>query len=300
MKAILLHNAKAGNHERPGAEQLLRAVRDAGHAVIYQSTADEGAKRMNLEGVELVIAAGGDGTVHKAALAVAERNIPLAILPLGTANNLARTFGMPANPLAFLRRLDRARRVRLDVGIAEGPWGKCPFIEAAGAGVLAQTIWSLSHPRGAAAPSVESARERLKELLTGMPACRWEVQIDEKSFFANLLLVEAMNIPSAGPNLRLAPGANPGDGLLDFVFLEESDREAFRAFLAATAADRDGLPPVKTIRGRTLQLHGPAAGRIHADDYSWPEEAAPSDQRDNAITLSVHLAPKAVEVLLPG
>jgi diacylglycerol kinase family enzyme len=61
------------------------------------------------------------------------RDVPVAVLPTGTANNIARSLGLLKRP--FEELVDgwrEARRVRLDVGIASGPWGQRYFVEGLG------------------------------------------------------------------------------------------------------------------------------------------------------------------------
>src|SRR5262245_40068409 len=88
----------------------------------------------------MVIAAGGDGTVAKAVKWVDDRTTPIGILPLGGANNIARSFGLSRAWQDIPARWKYGECRRLDVGIAQGPWGKRLFIEGCGLGALAQTI----------------------------------------------------------------------------------------------------------------------------------------------------------------
>ena len=86
----------------------------------------------------LVVVAGGDGTVARVARRMVGRGVPVAILPAGTANNIARSLGLLKQPFEELVRGWRdARRVQLDVGIAAGPWGERYFVEGLGAGLFA-------------------------------------------------------------------------------------------------------------------------------------------------------------------
>src|SRR5207244_10499674 len=92
MPIRLIHNPKAGDRKH-GKKQLLASLTRSGHQAFYQSIKKRGWKQAFEKPVDLVIAAGGDGTVHKTAWQLLDSGIPLAILPLGTANNLARSLG---------------------------------------------------------------------------------------------------------------------------------------------------------------------------------------------------------------
>lgn len=304
MKVILLHNATAGNGEQPSADQLVGELRQAGHTVVYQSTKEKGSKWAMLEPADLVVAAGGDGTVRKAVLGLAGRDVPLAVLPLGTANNIAKTFGINAPVPEIIHGLENARRARLDLGLAIGPWGKLPFVESAGAGLLARLISRLSHPKAdTSAPSVKQGRRQLRKILENYSAQSWVIRVDEREFTAKVLLGEAMNIHLAGPNLSLAPQSDPGDGLLDFVFLKDSAREQFALFLHDPG---HATPPLETVRGRAVHIQLPRRESAHIDDTTWPEEngrAGPPPGRGSnepTVSLEFNLTSEPIEVLVVG
>jgi diacylglycerol kinase (ATP) len=85
----------------------------------------------NLSGpAPCVVIAGGDGTVNSSLAALLNCGYPFGILPLGTANDLARTLGLPLDPLDAAEVIARGRRRRIDVGRVNG----CYFVNAAGIG----------------------------------------------------------------------------------------------------------------------------------------------------------------------
>src|SRR4029079_17021998 len=63
--------------------------------------------------------------------------MPVAILPMGTANNIARSLGITGEALDVVRRLRRAPEKKLDIGVVNGPWGYKLFVEAVGFGLVA-------------------------------------------------------------------------------------------------------------------------------------------------------------------
>ena len=139
MRVTLMHNPKAGDAEH-GRKQLMAALAEAGHHAIYQSTKERGFKKALKEPTDLVLAAGGDGTIAKAACQLVDSGIPLSVLPLGTANNLARALGFVASPEEIIATLDDGKKRTFDVGLAYGPWGKRYFFEGAGGGLLADYV----------------------------------------------------------------------------------------------------------------------------------------------------------------
>ncbi|MCR5874635.1 lipid kinase [Phenylobacterium sp. J426] len=88
---------------------------------------------------DLVIVAGGDGTLAGAASALIEANRPMGILPLGTANDLARTLKIPADPVRAAEIIAAGRTRRIDLGIANGH----PFFNVASVGLAADVADAL-------------------------------------------------------------------------------------------------------------------------------------------------------------
>ena len=138
MRTLLLHNPTAGA-AHPSADELMSRLKAAGLSPKYHSSKND-YKSLLRKGWDLVIVAGGDGTVAKVARRLRNRDIPLAILPVGTANNIAHALGLNGEIDALIARLETATPVRLDVGVARGPWGKRRFVEAVGFGTLAKAI----------------------------------------------------------------------------------------------------------------------------------------------------------------
>jgi hypothetical protein len=87
--------------------------------------------------------------------------------------------------------------------------------------------------------------------------------------------VEVLNIRFVGPNLPLALGALPGDGLLEIVLLGEADREPLLAYLESRLHLAGGeLPEFPVRRARRIELVAPAGLRLHLDDKNWPSGEA--------------------------
>ncbi len=139
MRITLMHNPKAGDAEH-GRKELMAALAKAGHHATYQSTKKSDYKKALKKPTDLVLAAGGDGTVVKVACRLVDTGIPLSVLPLGTANNLARSLGFLASPEEIIARLEGGKRCAFDIGVTRGPWGTRYFFEAMGGGLFADYV----------------------------------------------------------------------------------------------------------------------------------------------------------------
>ncbi len=145
-RALLIVNTKA----RQGQRALDDIRAECEQAGISLRQAESGGRedladlvRSHAGDVDMVIIGGGDGTLNAAAPALADTGLPLAILPLGTANDLARTLGIPLDPKEAARLAVHGRVRRIDLGEVNG----VPFFNVASIGL-----------------SVELARELTREM----------------------------------------------------------------------------------------------------------------------------------------
>jgi len=117
-RALLIVNPKARNGKGFSAD--MRAILERGGISLVEKTAksDETISDVILgnRDVDLVIVGGGDGTLNAAAKGLMETKLPLAILPLGTANDFARTIGIPADPTEATRQLLNYQQLPIDLG----------------------------------------------------------------------------------------------------------------------------------------------------------------------------------------
>src|SRR5687767_10718675 len=133
MRVSVVHNPSAGAVELDRTRLLALLVR-AGYRPRYYSTKTEGWKQALHDRAELIIAAGGDGTVAKVARELVGRDVPLAVLPLGTANNIAASMGLGRDPAATVASWATATATPWDLARATGPWGTRSIVEAMGVG----------------------------------------------------------------------------------------------------------------------------------------------------------------------
>ena len=289
MRAILLHNPGAGNGD-VAAEDLLAALACGGVSARYCSAKAPDFPDALGEPADLVVVAGGDGTVVKAIDQLRDRNIPIAILPLGSANNIARSLGIDADPIEMARAgWEQAEERRLDIGTASGPWGTRIFVEAVGLGVLAEAAAAIDERDVQGPERSRLAREVLYEMLADAQPQEMKFVVDGQEIEVPVLLAEIMNTAATGPRLSLAPAARPGDGLLDLVWLEAGARAETLSWLEEPA---QGAPPLRARQGRAAAFEW-RRGRLHVDD-AFPKPPA------RPCPIEVGLLPCAMTVVVPG
>jgi diacylglycerol kinase family enzyme len=281
MRATLIHNPAAGDAQLDGAE-IKKMLAEAGLQVHYRSRKGDWKKALRKE-AEVVIAAGGDGTVAEIAFELAGGSTPLAILPLGTANNIARSLGI-AGEIAELARSWQSSAPRpLDIGVIRARWGEDRFIESAGGGLFSRLIGAgrdeIEKSQRLTGAEGDRALQVLKRLLDEAMPRRWRVELDGQDLSGEFVAVEAMNIRFVGPKVPLAADADPGDGLLDVVLVGGRERDELLQYVDGRLADSAAeLPRLPVHRGRHVRLHPPAGEPLHVGD----EEFGPPDEADDA------------------
>lgn len=285
MRCNVFHNPKAGwgNHTK---SELEAALSLAGYEASYYSSKDTETLQEKLrESVDLVVVAGGDGTVAMIVANIADRDTPVAIIPLGTANNIARSIGVFGNPidLADSWSLDHWRT--LDIGVALGPWGRRRFVEAVGIGPFAKVIKKRFKSQGAAA--LRDGREALAKIMGKSRKLKLSASLDGSPLPGDLIALEVTNIAYGGPGIPLAPDTDPGDGILEIVAVEAERRSEMVAWLNEPHM---GPPPVFRCKGRHLTLVMEGAP-LRLDDEYFPSPDQPE-------TVSVQLESSPVKVLV--
>ncbi|MFD6415918.1 diacylglycerol kinase family protein [Streptomyces sp. NPDC060194] len=166
-------------------------------------------------GATLVVVCGGDGTVRAVADALAGTGVPLAVVPCGTGNLLARNLGLPLTPAKALRAaLDGAPRP-LDLGWVEGEHlPGTHFTAMAGAGLDAAMLDRTDDRAKSALGWPAYVLAGLRELRS--PSMRVTIRLDDAPALrrtARMVLVA--NIGTVQGGMSVVPAAAPDDGLLD-------------------------------------------------------------------------------------
>jgi diacylglycerol kinase family enzyme len=292
VRITLIHNPGAGDQQGGDRQGLVRLLKAEGHDVRPQSADDDDWKQALDSPADLVAVAGGDGTVARVAKAMAGRGIPMTALPAGTANNISRSLGLVERPWEeLIRAWPEARRLKLDIGMAKGPWGERYVVEGVGAGLFAHLLGSKDSRRqpphyASAEERVSHALDLLKQRALDCPAMALEATLDGKDVSGRYILFEALNINYVGPNLFLAPESQPGDGRLDVVLVREAERDRLTNYLAAWQENRERLSVLPSHQGKHLQLQWNGF-EVHIDDELWPGKSDKPKAKRAVIDLTV-------------
>lgn len=293
MQTLLVHNKSAGaGHLTP--DELTTALEAGGLTVRHCAPQDPALDHRLADPSDMVVLAGGDGTVARILAKLPFQKRVVAIVPLGTANNIAQSLGIldPAQPGSgneIVTAWRHADRRLLDIGRIVGPWGETRFVEAVGIGPLAKTILQFKTEGVSAADSIRLGREAFRHALAHAEPLRSQITLDGVALAGPFLLMEAMNIQHAGSRLRLAPAADVGDGYFDVVTIAPDQRQPMLDWIDAGAGD---APPLTTTRARRIDIDW-QGDPLRIDDFApqMPDHRGP---------VSVEFIAERLEVLVPS
>ncbi|HYG19025.1 MAG TPA: diacylglycerol kinase family protein [Ohtaekwangia sp.] len=267
----LLHNPAAGDGQL-GKKDLLDIIRAEGFECSYSSTKKDGWEEVAEEQPDFIAAAGGDGTIRKLARKLLDRKvldpiIPVALLPLGTANNIARALGISGDPVKIVQSWRDPVIKKFDVGRIYGVAGHSFFLEGFGYGVFPALIKKLKDKNMSADPEEAKAfaLQALHEIIMTYRPKYCKIITDGVDHSGTFLLAEIMNVRSIGPNLNLAPAADPGDGNFNIVLIPETQREEFAQYVMNKLNGREELPVFSTLQARRVKITWGGA-LLHVDD----------------------------------
>lgn len=292
MRVVLFHNEDAGDGS--SVDEITALLERHGHQLVQVVDKEFRVERIVASRADLAVAAGGDGTVATAARVLAGRKLPLAILPLGTANNIAKSLCRDAPLETIVEGWAHAEPQLLDIGFARGEWGQRIFFESVGAGLIPQGIAAAiaqeeKAREGSSTAKPEDAAGTFRDVLARLEPQRWTLVIDGEEEVDDFLLVEVLNIPSIGPNLVLSDEANPSDGLFSVVIATEAHRGVLDEYLAHRISGGERPLSMPPRHARRVEIRG--STEVHVDDQLLD---TPSPQ-----TVSMAIEPGALQ-FLPG
>jgi diacylglycerol kinase family enzyme len=289
MDVLLFHNPTAGDGDH-ARDDLLAVLRAAGQSVRYCSTKSKDFPDKLDEPADLFVVAGGDGTVGKVLKGMPDRRIPVAILPLGTANNIARSLRITGDIEDIVAGWKQGREQAFDIGLAFGSWGRRRFVEAAGIGCLVETMMRVESVQIERADGVRHGRDRFRKVLGEAKPIPVKLSVDGRVTESELLMLEVLNIGYAGPALPLGAANGLGDGLFDLVTIQADQRADMLAWLGAA---KPNVPPPLTVQQARKIIVSWKGAALRLDD------ACPS-AAERADKVTFELESEKVSILLPG
>ena len=294
MNALLLTNPNAGRLRGPaGIARIERALTQAGLSVERVHARDAASVSAALHAAlagrdpteTRVVVAGGDGSIRAALPAVMGTPFPLAILPVGTVNVLARELGLPRS-LSAAAQVAASGHVRaIDLGLANGR----PFALMAGLGFDAAVVHSVA-PQLKNLVGAFAYVARGLALLARYRPSHFRIIADGETIEAEAWLAVVTNVPRYSHRWRLSPAAEMDDGWLDLCLFQSSSPREMAGQVVAVLQDRHAdHPQVRHLRARRFRFdcEPPVCVQLDGD----PEGMTPLEIEVAEGALSVIVSP---------
>lgn len=267
LRALVIANPVAGRG-RGGrlAPELASALEARGIRTRLHLTRHRGdarARAAALEpGTDLVVAVGGDGTLREVVDGLGGQDVPIGLVPAGTANVLARDLGLPRRLGPAVDVIAGAHAVALDAGRANGRL--CALV--VGVGLDGMVVREVERRRRGRL-SRWSYAVALLRLLPRYRAPRLGVEVDGVAAPGPSGLVLISNIVHYGGFARLAPAA-PDDGRFEIYLFSQASRRRLAGLLLRACLARLPGPGVELRRARRVRVVAdvPVPVQIDGDD----------------------------------
>lgn len=290
---VVVGNPEAGSHDESAIESACEVWRDAGHEVdvVATTTPDDLADVIaGLDG-RVLVAAGGDGSIHAVVQALCDADaladVVVGLLPMGTGNDLARGIGLPLEPEPAARALLDGTPHAMDLLVDQDGM---VAVNAVNLGIGAVASQRASRLKSAMGPAAYPAGA----LGAGITEPGWDltIEVDGRDLVhdTTVLHVVVGNGPSVGGGTAAAPGADPEDAAVDVVVSLATGGIARIGYATALQqgrhTDRDD---VVTGRGSRIVISG--------DDHPYNVDGELPDPRSRS---EWRLLPQAWRLRHPG
>ncbi|WP_443945390.1 diacylglycerol/lipid kinase family protein [Pedobacter sp. AW1-32] len=232
---------------------------------------------------DIIVAAGGDGTINEVATKVLQHGKTLGILPLGSGNGLARFLKIPKNLRKALQLINATKTDQID----SATFNKKAFFNLAGMGFDAHlsSVFSEDKKRGLSG----YVKLGLKEIFS-YKAQNYQIDIDGITYNRKAFAVTVANSSQYGNDVYVAPNASVKDGLLDVCIIKPFPILKLPVLsyvmLRGTAEASD---MIEIIKGKNIRIQRESDGAVHVDGEPLQ---MPAD-------IQIEVKPQSLRVIVP-
>lgn len=299
VKIIVNPNADLGRAWQSSAE-LRKIVDEYGPAdwsgTVYPVHAQELAERAALEGYDLVIAVGGDGTIHEVVNGLmqvpVEKRPRLGIVPFGSGNDFSHAVGIDPRLNYSIRQIFNGEPKAIDIGKLRPKNGSVEYwSNAVGIGFDALALirfQQMKRLRG----FVAYMAAVLQTIAKGIDSPRMQVKTDRESWEDDILMLVSCNGSREGGGFLVAPEARPDDGVFHYAWIEKVSRMMLLRILPEVMKGTHGrFSQVRIGEFEKLRIVSEGPLYIHTDGEIYA--GFDSDVRE----IEIEILPGAIEVM---
>ncbi len=232
-------------------------------------------------GVDILVAVGGDGTINEVASEVEGTDKLMGIIPFGSGNGLARSLGIPLGDVQAIKRINKLHVSKIDSGTFNGR----KFFNMAGIGFDAQI----------SARFAENVKRGLSNYIkiafsevSNYRSQNYHLQIDGKEYEFKAFMISIANSSQYGNNAHISPFASLNDGLLDICILRPFPLYKFPALaLRMFRRNTHKSNYLEIIQGSEIIIRREREAAVHLD----------GDPFNMGTELSIGINPKSLNIL---
>ncbi|HEY2026987.1 MAG TPA: YegS/Rv2252/BmrU family lipid kinase [Gemmatimonadaceae bacterium] len=284
----LTYIVHGGRADVPELRQMVSWVRERGHATDVRITWNAGdgetlAAEAADRGTDVVIACGGDGTLNEVVNGLDGRDIPLGVIPLGTANDFARQTGIPEDADHAMDVILRRKPVRIDTASMNGRRFLNVSTGGVGAEATAETPADFKASLGPLAYAITAIRK-----LAGEQSRRASFEGPDFALDVDFMAFAVGSARVTGGGTMMTPDASVTDGLVDLCVIDAMSRRDFaKLSLRVKEGEHVGLPGVHYAQLPWLKVLGAEPLSVNLDGES--VQAQTCDYRARRSDLLVHV-----------
>lgn len=291
----IIYNPFAGGLKGTGRARLDKAARvlqEAGaHVELFATPGPQLAGKLACQaaenGCQLILAAGGDGTINEAINGIACSDVQFGILPAGTANVLANEIGFSNRPDHAARQLLHAVPVRIALGLLEQPERRHYFALMAGVGLDARIVYELDLDLKSKLGKLAYWHGGLRQF--GRPVPRFHLSVGGSDYCASFALVT--RVRNYGGDFEIAQQIRLTDNDFEVVVFQNNQWQDYVRFFGAVLTKRlyntDG---VAIVRATHVELDSAQDERIYVQVDGESQGALPA---------SISVVPNALTLMMP-
>jgi diacylglycerol kinase (ATP) len=223
------------------------------------------ARKAVKDGYKIIIAMGGDDTIEAIIRGIAGSKVHLGMIPVGTANNLARGLGIPGDLKGACELIASDKIRKLDMGEVRVKKGKkIPFFELVTVGIAAAIYPDALHARKGRLSGIKGAIQKaLSHAINPMVTLQMD---DESNVKVASMLAIVSNVPLIGTNMLIAPDTSTDDGLLDVsLFPNFSKVELLNYFLKIRNEGFSDDGKIQRYRAAKIKIKSSPKLKVMAD-----------------------------------
>jgi len=265
---------------------------------VYPGHATELAKQAGEDGYDLVVALGGDGTVHEVVNGLMQVNAKhrpaLGVVPIGSGNDFAHACGIPESASQAMALALSGKTLPVDLGLMTDENGRQEYLDNS-LGIGFDTVVGIrSHRLPLLRGFLMYLVAVFQTIIFNSDPVRVKIESEEKTWEKEIFMLVLANGPREGGGFLMAPSARPDDGILNYMIAEKVSRlMQLRLLPEFMKGTQESFQQIEMGEFKKLSLTANGPLYVHLDGETYTSFGS------NLRGLSVEVVPNALEVVKP-